>query len=58
MSEVFVYSYLRSNQKIYIFEWNVKATLNLLTYQILNLQALKRVLIFALSPFYILIYMF
>ena len=39
MSEVFVYLYIRSNQKIFIFfEWNVKATLNLLTYHILNLQ--------------------
>ena len=40
MSEVFFYSYIRSNQKIYSynFEWNVKATLNLLAYQILNLQ--------------------
>ena len=39
MSEVFCYSYIRSNQKIFIrFKWNVKSTLNLLTYQILNLQ--------------------
>ena len=39
MSEVFFYSYIRYNQKIFIrFEWNEKATLNLLTYQILNLQ--------------------
>ena len=34
MSEVLFYLYVRSNQKIL----NVKATLNLLTYQILNLQ--------------------
>ena len=39
MSEVFFYSFIKSNQKIFIdFWWNVKATLNLLTYQILNLQ--------------------
>ena len=39
MSEVFFYSYINLTKRYsYVFEWNVKATLNLLTYQILNLQ--------------------
>ena len=39
MSGVFFYSYISSYQNIFnVFEWYVKATLNLLTFQILNLQ--------------------